>query len=91
MGQVEVGKLYRHYKGNTYYILAIAYDANGKTKIENPRVIYSGADGRVWHRPLMEFTETLMVDGGMSSVGGQDFPFDPVRVHRFELVKLIDQ
>jgi hypothetical protein len=67
MNGVEVGALYKHYKGKIYQIIAIARDC------ENPEikhVIYKacyncpsfGADV-IWSRPYTMFVEDVVIEG----------------------------
>lgn len=65
--KVEVGKKYRHYKGNCYQVIAVARDS------ENPRkelVVYKAlydspefGKNQVWVRSKEEFLAKITKDG----------------------------
>jgi hypothetical protein len=59
--KIEVGKIYRHYKGNEYLILCIARHSETLEDI----VIYKAqyGEGTVWARPLSMFLEQIEVNG----------------------------
>ena len=51
---VEIGKKYKHYKGNVYEIITFAKH----TETMEDLVIYkSVSDGKIWARPLVMFSE----------------------------------
>lgn len=53
--------IYQHYKGNQYEVIAV-----GKIEAtEEPCVVYKAqyGIGQVWIRPLMNFEETVEVNG----------------------------
>jgi hypothetical protein len=60
-GRVEVGKIYRHYKGNEYLVLCIAKHSETLEDM----VIYKAqyGEGTVWARPLPMFLEKIEVNG----------------------------
>lgn len=60
MNIVQVGGLYRHFKGNVYEVIAIAKDCEDLKEI----VVYRNVEkGDVWTRPLDNFCETLTRNG----------------------------
>ena len=54
---VEEGQIYKHYKGNTYRILAIAKHS----ETLEPLVVYQDlADSaKIWARPIAMFEDTI--------------------------------
>lgn len=58
MQKIEIGKLYRHYKGNIYRIIQIAKHSE---TLEDMIVYQSIATGEVWVRPYKMWNE--IVDG----------------------------
>lgn len=59
MIQPEVGKLYRHYKGNVYQVLAVGLH----TETLEELVVYKAISGdQVWIRPLKMWIETVKVN-----------------------------
>ncbi|WP_227429010.1 DUF1653 domain-containing protein [Psychrobacter sp. I-STPA6b] len=65
--------IYRHYKGNLYQVLHTARHS----ETDEPMVVYRClyGDYSVWVRPLVMFTEMVMIDGE--------------QVPRFELVRTL--
>ncbi len=71
---VEKGQIYKHFKGNLYEIIAIAYDSENLKKL----VVYKSLkDDKVWVRDYQMFT---------SLVDKKKYP-NVEQVNRFELVK----
>ena len=56
MQEITVGKIYKHYKGNIYKIIAL-----GKCSetLENLIVYQSLSDGQIWIRPEKMWNETV--------------------------------
>ena len=53
---VEIGKKYKHYKGNVYEIITFAKH----TETMEDLVIYkSVSDAKIWARPLVMFSEKV--------------------------------
>ena len=70
---VEVGKRYKHFKGTTHKVLAIAKHSETLEKL----VIYNHEDtGEVWARPIELFT---------SLVDKDKYP-DILQEYRFEII-----
>lgn len=60
MSKTQIGKKYRHYKGNEYIVLGIAMH----TETMEPLVIYQEVNGdKVWARPQKMFEETIEIAG----------------------------
>lgn len=52
MDEVKIGKVYRHFKGNYYFVENIAYDSESKERIVVYKPLYNRNDGRfLWVRP----------------------------------------
>ncbi len=58
----EIGKKYRHYKGNEYEVIAIARSSED---IEQELVIYQDLsdESKIWARPRAMFEEEVEVEG----------------------------
>lgn len=55
--EIEVGKIYKHFKGNRYEVIAIAKHSENLSDL----VIYKSlSDGKIWARPVEMWNE--MVD-----------------------------
>ncbi len=58
---LHVGGMYRHFKGNTYEVLAVAKHSETLEDLVVYRALYG--EGAVWVRPLSEFLDTVTRDG----------------------------
>ena len=58
---VEVGKKYKHYKGNHYIVLNIAKH----TETEEVLVVYQDLSdkSKIWARPKDMFEDCIVIDG----------------------------
>lgn len=52
---------YRHYKGNFYQVIDVAYHSETEEEMVVYRKLYG--DGSLWVRPLSMFGENVLVDG----------------------------
>lgn len=78
MEQVEIGKVYRHFKGNYYFVENIAYDSESQERIVVYKPLYNREDNRyIWVRPEKMFLEKI--PERPDNTTGQKY--------RFELVK----
>lgn len=60
MEEVQVGKVYRHFKGNYYFVENIAYDSETKERLVVYKPLYPRSDGRsIWIRPESMFLEKI--------------------------------
>lgn len=78
--EVKVGKVYRHFKGNEYKVIAIGYDSESNNDEELKRlVIYEDThkEHKVWVRPYDMF---------ISKVDKEKYP-DVKQEYRFEEIK----
>jgi len=74
---IRKGK-YKHYKGNFYEVLSIAYHSETEEKMVVYRALYDSEkyeENAIWVRPLKMFLEDVELDG--------------VKVLRFKLVSNI--
>lgn len=72
-----IGKVFRHFKGNYYYIENISMDSETKEDIVVYRPLYEREDSMLWTRPASMFFEEID-QNRKDNVTGQK--------HRFELV-----
>jgi hypothetical protein len=54
---------YRHYKGNEYEVIDVAYHSETEEAMVVYRKLYG--DGSLWVRPVAMFIEDVPVDGQM--------------------------
>ena len=82
MEEVKIGKVYRHFKGNYYFVENIAYDSETKERMVVYKPLYEREDGRlIWVRPEKMFLEEI--PKRPDNITGQKV--------RFELVKDIEK
>lgn len=56
MQKIEIGKVYEHYKGNSYKVIAIAKHSETTDEM----VVYQSIkDGQVWVRPLSMWNDIV--------------------------------
>lgn len=60
---VRVGTVYRHYKGNHYYVLAVGKHSETLEDMVVYISLYDNSESQVWIRPLTMFTETVISEG----------------------------
>ena len=79
MRRIKINGIYRHFKGNYYYVIALAKDSETKESVVVYRALYGKND--IWVRPLDMF---------LSEVDHEKYP--KVRQkYRFKLTKLGDK
>ena len=82
MEKVEIGKVYRHFKGNYYFVENIAYDSETTERIVVYKPLYEREDKKaLWVRPEKMFLEEI--PERPDNITGQKV--------RFELVKDIEK
>lgn len=64
---IVVGKIYQHYSGKTYQVLAIAHDSEDPAML---RVVYQSlydcptfGKNAIWVRPYTMFAENVVING----------------------------
>lgn len=82
MEEVKISRVYRHFKGNYYFVENVAYDSETKERLVVYKPLYQREDGRfIWVRPEKMFLEEI--SERPDNITGQK--------HRFELVKDIEE
>lgn len=82
MNQVKIGKIYRHFKGNYYFIQDVALDSETKERIVVYRPIYDRNDSQIWVRREEMFLEEID-QTRKDNITGQKY--------RFELVESLEK
>ena len=60
MEKVQIGKIYRHFKGNYYFVEDVAYDSETKERMVVYKPLYNREDNRqLWVRPEKMFLEEI--------------------------------
>lgn len=58
--EVKIGKVYRHFKGNYYFVENIAYDSETKERMVVYKPLYEREDNRnIWVRPEKMFLSSI--------------------------------
>ena len=81
MEEVQVGKIYRHFKGNYYFVEDIALDSETQERMVIYKPLYERSDSKIWVRREKMFLEEI--PERKDNVTGQK--------HRFELQKELSE
>ena len=82
MEQVEIGKVYRHFKGNYYFVENVALDSETKERLVIYKPLYERQDSKIWVRREAMFLEKIDVTR-KDNITGQ--------IHRFEKVEDLEK
>jgi len=82
MNEVKIGKIYRHFKGNYYFIQEVALDSETHERLVIYRPIYDRKDSQVWVRREAMFLEEID-KSRKDNITGQKY--------RFELVEELEK
>ena len=82
MEEVKISRVYRHFKGNYYFVENVGYDSETKERLVVYKPLYVREDGRaIWVRPEKMFLEEI--PDRPDNITGQK--------HRFELVENLEE
>ena len=60
MEEVKIGRVYRHFKGNYYFVENVACDSETKERMVVYKPLYQREDGKmIWVRPEKMFLEEI--------------------------------
>ena len=59
MDEVKIGKVYRHFKGNYYFVENVALDSETQEKMVVYKPIYDRTDSKIWVRREKMFLEEI--------------------------------
>ena len=60
MNEVKIGRVYRHFKGNYYFVENVAYDSETQERMVVYKPLYHREDERnIWVRPEKMFLEEI--------------------------------
>lgn len=59
MEQVKIGKVYRHFKGNYYFVENVALDSETKERVVIYKPLYERQDSKIWVRREAMFLEEI--------------------------------
>ena len=77
MKQVKIGKIYRHFKGNYYFVEDVALDSETKERIVVYKPIYDRNDSKIWVRRETMFLEEIDKNR-KDNITGQRYRFEIV-------------
>ena len=75
MSEVKIGKIYRHFKGNYYFVENIALDSETKERIVIYKPIYDRNDSKIWVRREKMFLEEIDITR-KDNITGQKYRFE---------------
>lgn len=74
MEKVKIGRVYRHFKGNYYFVENVAYDSESQERIVVYKPLYNREDDcYIWVRPEKMFLE--QIPERPDNITGQKFRF----------------
>ena len=75
MEEVKIGKVYRHFKGNYYFVENVALDSETKERVVIYKPLYERLDSKIWVRKENMFLEEVPVDRP-DNITGQKIRFE---------------
>ena len=75
MEQIKIGKIYRHFKGNYYFIEDIALDSETQERIVIYKPLYERKDSKIWVRREKMFLEEISLERP-DNITGQKYRFE---------------
>ncbi len=84
--EIQVGKIYRHFKGNYYYIQEVALDSETKERMVVYRPLYERNDSKVWVRRETMFFEEIP-STRVDNITGQKYRFELVEDLSYDYTK----
>ncbi len=77
MNEVKIGKVYRHFKGNYYFVENVALDSETKERLVIYKPIYDRNDSKIWVRREEMFLEEIDITR-KDNITGQKYRFELV-------------
>ena len=77
MNQVKIGKVYRHFKGNYYFIENVGLDSETMERVVIYKALYDRADSQIFVRREEMFLEEIDVTR-KDNITGQKYRFELV-------------
>lgn len=75
MNEVKIGKVYRHFKGNYYFVENVALDSETKERMVVYKPIYDRQDSKIWVRSESMFLEEID-STRKDNITGQKYRFE---------------
>lgn len=77
MENIKIGKVYRHFKGNYYFVENIAYNSENEEKMVIYKPLYKRDDNKnIWVRPEKMFLDNI--SDRSDNITGQTYRFELV-------------
>ena len=77
MEHVEIGKVYRHFKGNYYFVENVGLDSETQERLVIYKALYKRPDSQIWVRKEKMFLEEIDA-GRKDNITGQKYRFELV-------------
>ena len=77
MEELKIGRVYRHFKGNYYFVENVALDAENKERMVVYKPIYDRKDSKIWVRSEKMFLEEIDTTR-KDNITGQKYRFEIV-------------
>lgn len=74
MEEVKIGRVYRHFKGNYYFVENVALDSETKERIVIYKPLYAREDSGIWVRREKMFLEEI--PERPDNITGQKYRFE---------------
>ena len=81
MNELKINGIYKHFKGNYYFVENVAYDSESKERMVVYKPLYPREDSSIWVRREAMFLEEI--PERPDNITGQK--------HRFELVEELEK
>ena len=75
MDEVKIGKVYRHFKGNYYFVENVALDSETQERMVVYKPIYDRTDSKIWVRREKMFLEEIDQERS-DNITGQKYRFE---------------
>ena len=77
MENIKIGRVYRHFKGNYYFVENIAYNSENEEKMVIYKPLYERDDNKnIWVRPEKMFLDNI--SDRSDNITGQTYRFELV-------------
>lgn len=87
MNEIKIGKVYRHFKGNYYFVENVALDSETQERIVVYKPIYDRQDSKIWVRREKMFLEEID-QTRPDNITGQKYRFELVEDLEKDYTKL---
>ena len=74
MNEVKIRKVYRHFKGNYYFVENVGLDSETKERVVIYKPLYEREDSKIWVRKEKMFLEEIPERA--DNITGQKFRFE---------------